>query len=69
MGLSHRTDGMFSLIDEFAIEGDTHLGEQHPRIAVVGGRGMDHDVTAWDHLGRVPRNNFVSNRPPRGNIV
>ena len=42
------------LVDLLAVEGDTEDTEQQPAVSVVCGGGVDGNVEARNHLGRVP---------------
>jgi hypothetical protein len=42
------------LVEELAIEWEPDLRQQHARIRVGAGGGVDEDVAARDHFGRVP---------------
>lgn len=42
------------LVDLLAVEGDTEGTEQQSAVSVVCGGGVDGNVEARNHLGRVP---------------
>lgn len=51
----HRDGHAHSLVDQLAMEGNTHGTEQKPGVLVGSGAGVDSNVATGNHLGRVPK--------------